>query len=396
MRILHITDTYLPRLGGIELHVSDLARRQSAAGHDVVVATAERPAPPCSLGLGAEPRVEYFRGGANASALAVTLAPLLVEFRPDVVHAHLSVGSPFAWAALRVTAGTPVVVSMHSLLPRSSALVRAGIRAVRLPTERLHFTAVSSVAAARLQAALPAGKTVHVLHNGIDQAAWQVAHEDAPELRILSVGRLVARKRPLVLVEALAQLHALAPGLRWSATLIGDGSQRRRVLDAVRAYGLTDRVDLPGALSRGQIRGHLASSDVFVAPATLESFGIAALEARCAGVPVVGMAASGVTEFVTHEVDGLLAHTDADLARSLLRIAAEPSLVAAMRRHSASTAVAMDWATVLQEHDLVYRECSDSCQELSLESDRAHRIAARPRGARLARSPRLLRGHVRT
>ena len=354
MRILHVTDTYLPRLGGIELHVSDLARRQQAAGHDVTVLTAER-LPPEGSGIGVGPRVERVRSGAVPRGVATAIAPLLSELRPDVVHAHLSVGSPFAWTALRATEGMPVMVSMHSLLPRSAALVRAGIRALRLPTGRIHFTAVSSAAAGRLEAALPPGTSVHVLHNGIDQAAWQVAHREAPGLRILSVGRLVARKRPLVLVEALAELQALAPGLRWSATLIGDGSQRRRVLEAIHAYGLGDRVQLPGALSRGQIRDHLATSDVFVAPATLESFGIAALEARCAGVPVVGMAASGVTEFITHEVDGLLARTDADLARSLLRVASEPLLVAAMRRHSATTAVGMNWDAVLEEHDRVYQ-----------------------------------------
>ena len=39
MRIAHVTDFYLPRLGGIELHVSDLSDRQRAAGHEVEVLT---------------------------------------------------------------------------------------------------------------------------------------------------------------------------------------------------------------------------------------------------------------------------------------------------------------------------------------------------------------------
>jgi glycosyltransferase involved in cell wall biosynthesis len=45
MRIAHVTDFYLPRLGGIEMHVRDLAMRQQAAGHEVeVITSSPRPA----------------------------------------------------------------------------------------------------------------------------------------------------------------------------------------------------------------------------------------------------------------------------------------------------------------------------------------------------------------
>jgi len=37
VKILHVTDSYLPTIGGIELHIRDLADRQQAAGHDVAV-----------------------------------------------------------------------------------------------------------------------------------------------------------------------------------------------------------------------------------------------------------------------------------------------------------------------------------------------------------------------
>jgi hypothetical protein len=40
VRILHISDCYLPRLGGIEVQVADLVHAQSEAGHEVEVATA--------------------------------------------------------------------------------------------------------------------------------------------------------------------------------------------------------------------------------------------------------------------------------------------------------------------------------------------------------------------
>lgn len=354
MRILHVTDTFLPRLGGIELHVADLAARQVAQGHDVVVLTAERghravAGPPSARSYA----VVRHRTGLAGLGAERALRRLVAHLEPDVVHAHLTVGSPFVWAVLRAAPRVPALASLHSLLPAAPRTVRAALRLTGIPVSRLTFTAVSQVAADRLRPAL-GGRPVHVLHNGIDPAAWHTPHRPSDTFRIVSVGRLAARKRPLLLVSALAALAASTPGLDWSATLIGDGAQRAAVGAAVRARGLQGAVRLPGALSREEIRRELAHADVFVAPAVLESFGIAALEARCAGVPIIGMAASGVTEFVTEGLDGLLADTDADLTRCLQRLAADRGLRTRLREHNRVTPVPMEWAAVLRAHERLY------------------------------------------
>lgn len=353
MRILHVTDTYLPRLGGIELHVSDLAAGQQAAGQDVRVLTAE----PLRTSAESAVPVTWMRGNLTGLGLSRPIRQAVSEHRPDVIHAHLSVGSPFAWAVLRAVRDIPVLASLHSLLPDSPGVVRAGLAVTGVPARRIVFSAVSGVAAGRLRAALPPGRSVEVLHNGIDAESWAVERVESPGFHILSVGRLAARKRPLVLVDVLAELAEQHPDLDWTATLVGDGAQRRSVNAAVRARGLAERISLPGALSRGDIRQLLARSDAFVAPALLESFGIAALEARCAGVPVVGMAAGGITELVTHEVDGLLARTDQDLARELARLATDPELAGVIRRNTQHPPSELTWPHVLAEHDRAYAAC---------------------------------------
>ena len=53
MRVLHVTDAYLPRLGGIEMHVHDLARAQAAAGDEVDIITVTR-----GRGTGAVPKLK--------------------------------------------------------------------------------------------------------------------------------------------------------------------------------------------------------------------------------------------------------------------------------------------------------------------------------------------------
>ncbi|MCW2752864.1 MAG: glycosyl transferase [Marmoricola sp.] len=353
MRILHVTDTFLPRLGGIELHVADLAARQNAAGHQVMILTGQdAPAHP-HPGLDGV-RIERLGAGFFGVGIKRKVVPAVEGFAPDVMHAHLSVGSPFTWGVLRHVGELPVLVSLHSLLPPLAGFLGTGIKLLRLPLSQMTHTAVSDVAADRLRAALDPTAEVHVLHNGIDTADWVVEHEAADDFHIVCVGRLAARKRPLVLVEALADLAARAPDLRWSATIVGDGAQSGKVAAAVRARGLEDRVSLPGRLERAEIRSLLGRTDVLVAPATLESFGIAALEARCAGVPIVGMATSGVSEFITEELDGLLARDDADIATCLHRLATDADLAAAIRHHNSTVPVDMDWTKVLEQHELMY------------------------------------------
>ena len=104
-------------------------------------------------------------------------------------------------------------------------------------------------------------------------------------------------------------------------------------------------VELPGRLDAAELRDLYARADVYAAPAVLEAFGIATLEARTAGLPVVARAGTGVEEFVADGVEGLLASSDGDVrggaapARRRPGAAggASPLTTAAFRRPSAGT-----------------------------------------------------------
>ena len=115
MRILHVTDCYLPRLGGIESHVADLVAQQRSEGHDARVLT------PTPSGTGAAdpdwvtrvsfPRVSVTGAGGATRQVLDALAGA------DVVHAHVSVFSPFAFGIARRAASrdVPTLVTVHSL-----------------------------------------------------------------------------------------------------------------------------------------------------------------------------------------------------------------------------------------------------------------------------------------
>ena len=80
------------------------------------------------------------------------------------------------------------------------------------------------------------------------------------------------------------------PTSRLEAIIIGDGPRRAGLERYLAKHDMTDWVTLYGRATHEQIREVYRDADFFVAPATLESFGIAALEARSAGLPIIAHA----------------------------------------------------------------------------------------------------------
>lgn len=354
MRIVHVTDAFLPRMGGIERQVDSLSRRQALRGDDVTVACTV--ASPAADPEG-DPRKIRRPAGWTGTQMAHHRARHLVneiDFGDvDLVHAHVSVFSPLATLALRRAAqlGVPAVATVHSLwTPVEGLAIRFGREAGLLGNDHTVWTAVSSVTAETVARRL--NVTVDVLPNGVESAFWSTARPPRPPrvFHIATVMRLVGRKRPLPFIAMVAALRKAMPAEQdLRVTIVGDGPQRSAVAKAVRRLGLQSTVSLEGQLPSSGIRDVFAEADVYVAPARHESFGIAALEAHCAGLPVVGLAASGVADIVTHTRDGCLVRDDAGVVAALARMAAAPRQAAAAVGGSV-----YDWSAVLGRTDDVY------------------------------------------
>ena len=355
LRVLHVSDVYLPRLGGLEMQVHDLMLQQARAGHDVRLVTATSEPTGRASQRAADvgpPGVEVLRTGRVAR---VSWDDVL-EQRPDVVHCHVSVVSPLAWSAARAAtrAGLPVVVTMHSMLSPSGA-VAAAWRYVASALGEVTWTAVSHVAASTLSQVIQA--PVAVLPNGIDPGQWTHATRTAPSIpTIVAVMRLARRKRAVELIDVLAALRDRTEGVPWRAVIAGDGPGAGAVRRAVRRHELQERISLVGRLTRPEVARLLATSDVFVAPAHLESFGIAALEARCAGLPVVAMRHGGVAEFVTDGRDGYLVGSDEELTARLAELLRDLPALRRMGADLRRRPVPLAWPLVVRSCDRVYAE----------------------------------------
>jgi len=367
--VMHVSDCYLPRLGGIEVQVADLAKIQAAAGYPVHVVTATPahspdPAPnegdalllhrvvaPLPFELPVHPRA------------ARALAHVLDGVAPDVVHVHVGAVSPFAWTAVvqAVRAGLPTVVSVHSMWdPFTSGMYRM-LDLVRWRTWPIVITAVSSVAARRVQAVLGARAAVRVIPNGLDPAAWlprPLTPDRDGSVHVVAVGRLAPRKQPFTLLDTLRSAHA-APGLtrRIRATIVGDGPAQSLMRRYLARHGMTGWVQLAGRVDRQHLPALLATADAFLAPARREAFGLAALEARSVGVPVVARADNGVADFITDRREGLLGHGAPGLTAALIQLLTDTELRRRIATHNRATPPdPFAWPQVKRQLDQCYAD----------------------------------------
>jgi glycosyltransferase involved in cell wall biosynthesis len=356
MRIVHITDVYRPQVGGIEIFVDDLAHRQAAAGHDVTVLTPT----PALLGETTSGPVTVVRAGSSSKVLAGRDALRLGRY--DVAHVHLSVVSPFSTlvAQAGVAAGTPTVNTVHSMWKGREAWVRAVGMLAGWNRWPVVWTSVSSAAAADVCRVLPSDHRVVVVPNAVDVAWWREVDRSAElatggPVTLMTVMRLVGRKRPLPFVRILREVRGKVPAeIPIRAVIVGDGPLEARTRDALRRRGMDRWVSLPGRLSRGQIRDLYRTADAYVAPAELESFGIAALEARAAGLPVVAMGSGGVADFITDGVEGFLCGDDNEMARTVAELVLDVERRSAMAAHNAAVAPNLDWEAVVDRFDVAY------------------------------------------
>jgi glycosyltransferase involved in cell wall biosynthesis len=360
MRVALVCDWFLPRMGGIELHLRDLALALRARDIDARIVTTTRGDDVVDgVPVHRIPAALAPAGGfAFSPRLLRTLRDVILEERFDLVHAHASVVSPVAYGGALASARllVPTVLTFHSMLHRTAMLLGASEALFGWSRQRVLLSAVSSVVAAQAARWMP-NASIGILPNGIDSTFWRATRRAPEHTHILFVTamRLSRKKRADALVRAFAaaaRFVAGAPPMR--LIIAGHGPDRGSLERLVAELGVADRVAFPGQLSRFQLRALYSRAHVFVLPSERESFGIAALEARAAGLPVIAMLASGARDFIQQGVNGLLARNTRELTQFIARFALDAPFRAYVSGHNAASAPPYDWSEVAELHARFY------------------------------------------
>jgi glycosyltransferase involved in cell wall biosynthesis len=140
-------------------------------------------------------------------------------------------------------------------------------------------------------------RTVAVAAPGVEPAA--VMTGSAPPL-LVHLAAFLPHKDQLAVVAALSAVRDLS----WRARLAGpvdrDAAYAARVRAAVAAAGLTERIEIPGAMAR-----HLAwaGADLALLPSLVEAYGMVVTEALARGIPAI-VSDGGPAEALGRSPDG--------------------------------------------------------------------------------------------
>ncbi|RSM57868.1 glycosyl transferase [Amycolatopsis sp. WAC 01376] len=337
--------------GGQNVHVAELSAALSRQGHDVTVYTRrENRRVPATVETPDGYRVVHVTAGPARKLPKDELLPHMGEFgrvlrsrwtkdRPDVVHAHFWM-SGLASVLAAKDLGIPVTQTFHALgvVKRRYQGKNDTSPAERTRLERMIAKQADRVIATcsdevfeLVRMGLPRSRA-SVVPCGVDLTKFTPDGERAPRTaarRIVSVGRLVPRKGFDLAIAALASLpdtELVIAGGPDSGPLT-EAPEVRRLLAIADRLGVTDRVRLPGLVSREKMPALLRSADAVVCTPWYEPFGIVPLEAMACGVPVVATAVGGLTDTVVDGVTGMLVppRNPKELAGALRRLLSDIS-----------------------------------------------------------------------
>jgi glycosyltransferase involved in cell wall biosynthesis len=157
---------------------------------------------------------------------------------------------------------------------------------------------------------------VHVVHCGVDTEVFRARSHETPyekgenPFTILCVGTLHEVKGQAHLIEACS--HLQERGFNFKCHFVGDGPDKKFLMELVEQAVLSDKVRFHGRLKRGEIAGLLLDADVLTAPSVptrdgrREGIPVVLMEAMGSGVPVIASDLSGIPELVNDQLTGLL------------------------------------------------------------------------------------------
>jgi N-acetyl-alpha-D-glucosaminyl L-malate synthase BshA len=328
-------------VGGSGVVATELGKALATRGHSVHVISTEIPFRLGKFQAGLSfhpvltPTYPLFREPQYLLSLANKVVQVARENRLDVIHAHYAV--PHATAALlakQVLASTlsaeapKLVATLHgtdiTLVgndPSYSEIVAYSIEQSDV------VTAVSASLRVDTQKELHVSREIRVIPNFLDSRVHR--RQVLPELRrrfadddtrlVIHISNFRPLKRIDLVMKAFDRIRRAVPS---KLLLVGDGPELATAYQMGRQLGVSHLVEVVGA--QEEVLPLLSVADVFLLPSSLESFGLAALEAMACEVPVVASRVGGLPEVVEHGVTGFLLEPDdvdgmADAAVELLR-----------------------------------------------------------------------------
>lgn len=306
-------------------------------------------------------------------ALASTMVDVIKNYDLDLLHVHYAIPhASAAYMARQIIAKTgrdvPVITTLHgtdiTLVGKDKTYEPVVTFSIN---ESNAITAVSQNLKDETYRSFKINKDIEVIYNFVDVSRYNKKPFDAfrkviapdGEKIVVHASNFRSIKRVKDVVKIFAQINQELP---CKLLMVGDGPDRPLVEDLAKQMNVHDDVRFVG--KQEQIEEIMLVSDLFLLPSEYESFGLAALEAMAAKVPVISTNAGGLPEVNIQGVTGFMADIgDIDAMGDYgITLLSNEKLLQQMKQNAYEQAVKFDISNIVPVYEKLYsRFCRMDC-----------------------------------
>jgi len=369
-----------PTFGGSGVLATELGKALADKGHSVHFITYQQPV---RLNVFSAnifyhevrvPTYPLFDYPPYEVALSSTMVDVILNHDLDLLHVHYAIPhASAAYLAKKIVEKQgrkiPVITTLHgtdiTLVGKDKTYAPVVTFSIN---ESDAITAVSDNLRQETFNSFSITKEIEVIHNFVDVARFSKKPIDAFRRVIAPHGEKIlvhasnfrGVKRVQDVVKIFAEVRKNLPA---KLLMVGDGPERPVMENLVKEFKLTEDVRFLG--KQEQIEEILVVSDLFVLTSDYESFGLAALEAMAARMPVISTNAGGLPEINLHGITGFLANvgdveTMSTYAIDLLQ---DESKLATLKQNAFEQAQKFDISNIVPVYEKLYsRFCRMDCK----------------------------------
>jgi N-acetyl-alpha-D-glucosaminyl L-malate synthase BshA len=360
-----------PTFGGSGVLATELGKALADKGHQVHFITYQQPVRLSEFNANIfyhevrVPTYPLFDYPPYETALSSTMVDVIVNNNIDLLHVHYAIPhASAAYMAKKILEKQgkiiPVITTLHgtdiTLVGKDKTFAPVVTFSIN---ESDAITAVSQNLADETYRNFKIEKEIKVIQNFVDVKRFRKKPIDAfrrviaphHEKIVMHASNFRKLKRVTDVVRIFAEINKKVPS---KLLFVGDGPERPAAESLARELGVYDETRFVGR--QEQIEEVLAISDLFILPSDYESFGLAALEAMAAGVPVISSNAGGLPEVNIEGETGYLADVgDVDtMSQRAIELLSDENKLKHFKTKAAAHARLYDIETIVPRYEALY------------------------------------------
>jgi N-acetyl-alpha-D-glucosaminyl L-malate synthase BshA len=204
-------------------------------------------------------------------------------------------------------------------------------------------------------------KEIHVIPNFIELVKHPLENNSVcqrstmakPEERIIThISNFRKVKRIPDVIKIFNKIQQTLPA---RLMMVGDGPEKVKAEQLCEKLGILDKVIFFG--NSNEIDSILSNSDLFLLPSETESFGLAALEAMAAGVPVISTNTGGLPEVNRHGVTGMMSDVGDidDMVKNCVYLLSDSKRLSKFKQQARKRAEDFTLEKILPQYEKLYQ-----------------------------------------